>query len=319
MTASIRLGLVGCGRLAEHGYLPAMAIAHRSELVAVTDPDEGRARSVGALAGASVRVERDLESMLHTGGLDAVVLASPADVHVDDAASVVAAGLPVLVEKPPAPDAVGAARLVRLGGTVRVGFNRRFDAGAAVVRAAVPAAGPVSIDAAIRYRRASWAPHTVRDDVLSDLAPHLVDWVRWLAGQEVVGVQAVEVSPDRAHVRLTTTRGSATITAAADRFHAESITVRGIGGAIVARHRAGGPVAAVAGHLPWRTGPHPLAASLAAQLDAFTDVVSGRSNDLLATATDGLRVMTVVDAARSSAAADGRRIDVRPIEEPISC
>lgn len=319
MSGPFRIGLVGCGRLAEHGYVPAVAWNERVRLVAVTDPDEARARAVAGLAGPDVRIDPDLASMLERSDLDAVVLASPADSHVDDATAVVGAGLPVLVEKPPAPDAAGAARLAALGGSVRVGFNRRYDTGARAVRASVPAVGPVAIEATLQYRRASWNPHTVRDDVLADLAPHLVDWVRWLAGQEVVGVQADESSPDRARLRLTTTRGTATITAAADRFHAESLSVGDVTGATIARHCAGGPVAAVTGRLLSRGRPHPLAASLAAQLDAFADVVDGGPAADLATAVDGLRTMAVIDAARTSASAGGRRVDVRNPGEPISC
>lgn len=315
MSERIRIGLVGCGRLAEHGYVPAIALSDRVRLVAVADPHDARASAVAGLAGlagAAVRHHPDLSTMLEQGDVDAVVLASPAEAHVDDAAVAVSAGLPVLVEKPPAPDAEGAERLVALGGAVQLGFNRRFDTGARAVKDAVPADGPVTVEAALQYRRASWKPHTVRDDVLADLAPHLVDWVRWTAGQEVVGVQADEVSPDRARVRLATTRGTATITASADRFHAESLVVADGSGATIARHRAGGPIAAVTDRLLRRNRPHPLAASLAAQLDAFAGIVGGEPSDDLATVTDGLRAMEVVDAVRASVAGGGR-------QETISC
>lgn len=319
MSEPIRIGLVGCGRLAELGYLPALTLTDRVRLVAVADPDGRRCGSIARAAGADVRPHGDLETMLDAGDLDAVVLASPASAHVADATAAVAASLPVLVEKPPAPDAAGAATLAALGGDVHLGFNRRFDPGARRVRDAVPAEGPVSIDVAIQYRRASWNAHTVCDDVLSDLGPHLVDWVRWLAGQEVVGVQAHEVSSDRASVRLTTTRGTATLTASADRFHAESIEVVDVTGASIARHRAGGPVAAVTDRVLRRNQPHPLAESLAAQLHAFADVVDGGSSADLATTVDGLRTMSAIDAARTSAAAGSRRVDIHEPREQTSC
>ena len=37
--APVRIGLVGCGRLAELGYIPALARVHGAQLVAVADPD----------------------------------------------------------------------------------------------------------------------------------------------------------------------------------------------------------------------------------------------------------------------------------------
>lgn len=319
MSGSIRIGLVGCGRLAELGYVPAFALTDRARLVAVVDPDRDRSASIARAAGADVRPHGDFASMLDAGDLDAVVLASPASVHVADATAAVAASLPVLVEKPPAPDAHGAAELAALGGSVWAGFNRRFDPGARIVRDAVPDDGPIAIDASIQYRRASWNPHTVHDDVLIDLAPHLVDWVRWIAHQDVVGVRARDVSPDRASLRLTTTRGTASITASADRFHAESVDVVDVTGSTIARHRAGGPVSAVTDRVLRRNQPHPLAASLAAQLDAFADVIGGQPNADLATAVDGVCTMAVIDAARVSAASGGRRVDVHEPREQISC
>ena len=43
----LRLGLIGCGRLAELGYAPAIARLGEVELVAVADPDRERRDAVG--------------------------------------------------------------------------------------------------------------------------------------------------------------------------------------------------------------------------------------------------------------------------------
>jgi hypothetical protein len=61
-------------------------------------------------------------------------------------------------------------------------------------------------------------------------------------------------------------------------------------------------------------GPSPLVRCLTAQLVAFARSATGRPPDpRLATAHDGAAVMAVIDAARSSAAADGRPIT--PLQE----
>jgi predicted dehydrogenase len=65
-----------------------------------------------------------------------------------------------------------------------------------------------------------------------------------------------------------------------------------------------------------RTSPHPLAVSLAAQLDAFAAAVRGDDPGDLATADDGLAAMAVVDAARTSAAAGGAPVPVTDLREP---
>ena len=322
MTEPVRLGLVGCGRLAESGYVPACARAAGVTLSAVADPDPTRrARALASCPAAHDVAEfPDAAALLAGADVDAVVLATPASAHVADAALAAGRGVPVLVEKPPAPDAAGAAQLVALGPLVRLGFNRRFDPGAQAVRAAVPTDGLIHLELEIRYRRASWNAHTVRDEVLLDLVPHLVDWARWLSGSEPAGVATSRLEPDRVALELTLGRGRATIDAAADRLHRERIEVTDRTGAVVARHRVGGLAAAVLGQLRPATGPHPLEASLTAQLEAFARTVRRDGPDeLLGTATDGHVVMTVIDAARASAARGGHLVPVADPRENAPC
>lgn len=314
-----RLGLVGCGRLAEAGYVPALERAPGVELVAVADPDPIRRERVAAAAGAAglgaPRMHRSASTLLARTDVDGLVLASPAAAHLDDAELAAGAGVAVLVEKPPAPDAAGAAVLTTLGDRVWVAFNRRFDPGAQTVRRQVPPDGPVDISVEIGFRRQSWGAHTARDDALLDLGPHLVDWVRWLAGVEITEVVEAVISYDRATVQLVHTRGRATLRAAADRIHREAIEVARPGGAIVARHRVGGALAAVRGRLPNGPSAHPLSASLASELGAFAAAArgDGATDDAhLGTARDGLAVMTVIDAARRCAAHGGEPTPVAP-------
>jgi len=322
---TVRLGLVGCGRLAEHGYAPAAGLARGVVLAAIADPDPERRGLVAGLAGGEVAMFEDASALLAGADLDAVVLATPAALHLADAERAVAAGLPVLVEKPPAPDAAGAAALARLGDGVRVGFNRRFDAPVAALRQQLPT-GPLDLHLSIAYRRASWSAHTVRDEVLLDLVPHLADRARWLSGSEPVTVVAEELHPDRAVLSVALGRGRARLVAAADRMHEERVEARDAAGVLVARHRVGGPVGAVLGRARTaldqargRSAPHPLAASLAAQLEAFAAAVRGEPAGELATAADGVAAMAVVDAARASAASGGAPVPVPDLREQRTC
>ncbi|WCO65732.1 Gfo/Idh/MocA family oxidoreductase [Iamia majanohamensis] len=316
---TLRLGLVGCGRLAEHGYVPAIAATPGVALAALVDPDPRRRALVASLAGGragtGIATHDDVASLLAGGAVDAVVLASPAEAHLDDATRVAAAGLPALVEKPPAPDAVGAAALAALDPAPHVAFNRRFARGLAAVRRALPVRGAVELRLALHYRRQSWGAVQVRADALADLGPHLVDWARWLLGAEVDAVEAVALAPDDARLTLHLGAHRAHLHAAADRLHQELVEARGPSGAVVARQRVGGPVAAVTGRL--RPGPHPLVTSLRDQLVAFAGAARGRPAPDLGTAADGAACMAVLDAART---ADGRRspTPVAPQETPCS-
>jgi predicted dehydrogenase len=316
----LRLGLVGCGRLATAGYLPAIAALGPDadvRLVAVADPDlVRRTDAVARSAGGSGRVDAfgDLGEMLDGVEVDGVILATPVHARLGDAERAAAAGLAVLAEKPPARSAAGAAALAALTPAPWVGFNRRFDAGARAVRQAVPAEGPVQLRLEIGYRRRSWRAFAVRDEALLDLGPHLVDWARWIGSCEVVEVACSELTTDRVTAELVLSGGGrATIRAATNRPHAERVEVRDGSGRLVARHRLGGLAAAVAGRVR-RGAPDALVASLAGQLEAFAAAIRGEAPGDLGTAADGLAAMTVIDAARASAADAGR---AAPVPHPV--
>jgi len=68
-----------------------------------------------------------------------------------------------------------------------------------------------------------------------------------------------------------------------------------------------------------RDAAHPLAASLAAQLDALAAAVRGEPAGELATAADGVAAMAVVDAARTSAATGGAPVPVPDLREQPTC
>jgi predicted dehydrogenase len=294
----LRVGLVGAGRLGEEGYVPALAAAGGVRLAALAEPDPDRRTRVAGAAG--VPGFGSAEALLAAGGVDALVLATPAPAHLADARLAAEAGLPVLVEKPPAADLAGAVELAALAPTPRIGFNRRFDDGVAGLRAAVPRGVEVGVFLEISYRRSGWGAHTVRDDALTDLGPHLVDLARWLTGADVTEVRRAAVSPQRAEFDLLLGAARARIRCATDRPHHERIEVRHRGGEPVGRLVRGGLVAAARGRIGPR-GPHPLVASLTAQLEAFARVVRGEPEPTLGRAVDGVAVMAVLEAVRAAA------------------
>jgi predicted dehydrogenase len=181
-----------------------------------------------------------------------------------------------------------------------VGFNRRFEDGVASLRAAVPGGAEVGVILEISYRRGGWGAHTVRDDALTDLGPHLVDMARWLTGADVTEVRRAVVGHERAEFDLVLGAARARIRCATDRPHHERIEVRHRNGGLVGRLVRGGLINAVRGHLGPR-GPHPLVASLTAQLEAFARAARGDTDPTLGRAEDGVAVMAVLEAVRTAA------------------
>ncbi|MEM8620458.1 MAG: Gfo/Idh/MocA family oxidoreductase [Actinomycetota bacterium] len=305
--ARLRLGLVGCGRLAELGYVPAIARSTECWLAAVADPSEERTKALQSAMRGSTGGEcepatfGDVDEMVEAGALDGVVVASPVETHVAAAQTAATAGLAVLVEKPPAIDGAGARQVAALGDAVWIGFNRRFVPEIAALRASAVGVEGYRAELRLSYRRASWSPVVVTDDALLDLGPHLVDLARWLPDDNVVDVVRADVDHERARFELRLERGSAVIEVAANGIHAEQFSVRGPNGRVIGSYRAGGLIAAVTGRLLRRSGGDVLADSLRRQVDAFAVAVRGQAfgGTGLGSGADGVAVMDTIDAVRA--------------------
>ena len=111
----IRLGFVGCGRIADLqclGYLEH----ERAEIVAVCDLNEAIARQRAAQWGAP-RVYTDLEKLLADPDIDAVEILTPHHRHAEHAIAALEAGKHVSLQKPP------TRTLEELGRVCRVAEN----------------------------------------------------------------------------------------------------------------------------------------------------------------------------------------------------
>ncbi len=303
--APLRLGLVGCGRLAEVGYAPAAGRVKDIEIVAVTDPNRNRRGLLSRRTGASAHAQ--LSQMLAAGPLDGVIICSGPEDHEEAARAVAAAGITALVEKPPAPDAAGALRIAALSPVPWIGFNRRFDQGLRLDRR-VPNFGDVHLRLVLHYRRKSWRPISRGDDALLDLAPHLIDLSLMLTAALPVAVRA-QSEHDRCGLVMATTRGDVRIECATNRPHRELIEVRDAAGHRIARAIRGGKARGLVRRVV--PGGHPLVRSLARQLDAYARALRGEDPGPLATAAEGAATMCVLDAARRSDAVGG---DTVPVE-----
>jgi predicted dehydrogenase len=304
---ALRLGLVGCGRLAELGYVPAAHAANGVEIVAVADPDRGRRGLLAAKLGASGHAR--LDQLLAAVPLDGIVVCTPPEDHEEAAVAAAQAGLTALVEKPPAPDAEGSLRIAALAPAPWLGFNRRFDQGLALERR-MPPGGDLDLNMVLHYRRRSWRPVARGDDAMLDLAPHMIDLALFLTVSLPLAVRASSTR-ERAGLVLATSRAEVKIECATNRPHHELVEIRRAGGRRVARAERGGRVSGVLGRLTPRA--HPLVRSLTLQLEAYGHALRGADPGPLATAGEGAAVMRVLDAARRSDAVGGDAVAVEGV------
>ncbi len=217
---------------------------------------------------------------------DVLVLATPPHVHVEDAQRASAAGIPTLVEKPPGRTAEEASLLAGLDPPPWIAFNRRFDEGIDGLRHAMRGASRFALRLTMTIRDGGWGAYDVRDPVLLDLGPHLVDLALWLSGEMAEKVTG-DVQRDSASISIQFPGGSALIECTAGRRHRERFEVRTDRGRV--RYRAGAV---------WRKSP--LVPSLTRQLEAFARAARGHEEPVLATAAEGVDVMRILDAAATS-------------------
>jgi predicted dehydrogenase len=288
-----RLGIVGCGLVAERGYLPALAGLRGLRLVAVADPVAERRRLADGVAGYE-----DLDEMLSAGGLDAVLVCSPPELHLEHAEACARAGIQTLVEKPPGLSLEQTERLAALRPEPLVGFNRRFADGLPVGRGAVDR--PTRVTAIFNAPPGDWDRGRPPPDPLLDLGCHLVDLCCWITGTTPARARSMPATPGRVSFELEMSNGL--------RLHAlcgeapayrELLELRGEHGEMRS-WRWPEPVDRQLAALLSRRPPA-LVRSWRAQLAAIASVVVGCEARRVASAGEAVKVMAALDAVRASA------------------
>src|SRR5436309_2488796 len=98
--AKFGIGVVGCGSIAQIAHFPSITRTAAAQLISVCDTDEQRAKQTAQKWGAK-RWYTDHEKMFEeSDDLDAVIIATPNNVHRNQGVSAARAGLHVIVEKP---------------------------------------------------------------------------------------------------------------------------------------------------------------------------------------------------------------------------
>jgi len=302
---AVRVGLIGCGRVVEFGYLPAFRKAQGVVLVGIADVNTSRCRALAP----DIPAYGNIHSLIQAGGIDALVISVPTRFHLDYARCAAEAGLPSLVEKPPGANVQEAKALQALKPTPWVAFNRRFEPGLIALKRAVPNAQSFQVRLDLHYRRTTWKPFDMHDDALLDLGPHLIDLTRWLTGDEIRSVRTLSLKEQWAEFELDLTRGRAVVSCSTNRPYRERADIADADGRVLFSHRRGGIVSGIMARLRPK-GENPLVSSLVGQLEAFGKAVGGASGGSLASAVDGLAVMSAIEAVRRSAADRGASVFV---------
>lgn len=192
---TLRIGVIGTGNI---GTSHARSLAREvsgAEVAWLYDADTARASELADELGA--RVAPSVEQLIASS--DAVVIASPDDLHAEQALLCLDAQRPTLCEKPLAPTVTDAQSVVDaevdLGQRlISLGFMRRFDPGYVALKDSLAGIGvPLLVH---NVHRNAFAPYGLATAMtMTNMAIHEFDINRWLLDDDYATVQVVAGRP----------------------------------------------------------------------------------------------------------------------------
>ncbi|MFW6084052.1 MAG: Gfo/Idh/MocA family protein, partial [Gemmatimonadota bacterium] len=192
----MKIGLLGCGRIARFFHLDILANRSPFQLLAVADAaPEARATASEQAPGAALY--DDYRALIERADVDSVVVCLPPALHVPAGVAAFQAGKHVYMEKPIARTAAEAAPLIEAweasGRVGMMGFNYRYDPSFREARDVIRA-GRLGEVVAVRSSFTSETRSLPRwkesresgGGALLDLASHHIDLIRYLLGEEPI-------------------------------------------------------------------------------------------------------------------------------------
>ena len=191
----VKFAVLGCGRI---GRMHAQNLARhpRAELTWVYDIAD--AAAAGAASATGARKAGEVDQILEDREVQAVLIASSTDTHLDLLVRAVEAGKAVLCEKPIDLDLAKVdacwARIEDRRATIMVGFNRRFDPSMRALRERIHAGEVGKLEQVVITSRDPGPPPIayieVSGGLFRDMTIHDFDMARFLMG-DIGAVQAI--------------------------------------------------------------------------------------------------------------------------------
>lgn len=124
----LKVGVIGCGSIAQYRHLPEYEANPYVQIVAVCDSNKKRAKEVANKFG--VNMYTDYNELINCEELDAVSVCTPNDLHASISIVALQSGIHVLCEKPMATSKKDAEMMIeaaeKSGKKLMIGHNQRF-------------------------------------------------------------------------------------------------------------------------------------------------------------------------------------------------
>ncbi|MDC0703057.1 MULTISPECIES: Gfo/Idh/MocA family protein [Priestia] len=204
--AKVKIGVIGCGSIAQHRHLPEYKMNEQVELVAVCDINTERANSVAQQYG--VKVYTNYEELLASGTVEAVSVCTPNYLHAPISVAALNSGVHVLCEKPMATSEEEAKAMIEAAKTngkkLMIGHNQRFVASHQKARELIEK-GEIGKIYSFRTAFGHGGPEGWSVDgkdswffkkdeafigAMGDLGVHKTDMLRYILNEEIVEVGA---------------------------------------------------------------------------------------------------------------------------------
>ncbi|MEI4527725.1 Gfo/Idh/MocA family oxidoreductase [Priestia megaterium] len=204
--AKVKIGVIGCGSIAQHRHLPEYKMNEQVELVAVCDINTERANSVAQQYG--VKAYTNYEELLASGTVEAVSVCTPNYLHAPISVAALNSGVHVLCEKPMATSEEEAKAMIEAAKTngkkLMIGHNQRFVASHQKARELIEK-GEIGKIYSFRTAFGHGGPEGWSVDgkdswffkkdeafigAMGDLGVHKTDMLRYILNEEIVEVGA---------------------------------------------------------------------------------------------------------------------------------
>ena len=200
----LRVGVIGCGSIAQHRHIPEYLANQNVELVAVCDINEERVNEIAEKY--EVEAYTNYEELVSSGIVDVVSVCTPNYLHAPISIAALNAGLHVLCEKPMATSKQEAEAMIAAakesGKKLMIAHNQRFVPSHQRARQLI-ASGEIGKIYSFRTAFGHGGPEGWSVDgkdswffekekafvgAMGDLGVHKTDLVRYVLGEEITEV-----------------------------------------------------------------------------------------------------------------------------------